>query len=794
MERRLDSTDGNWLLVVTSVALGFVLFVYPLLLNIPLFDPDEGLHASIAQEMVERGDWVTPHFLGQPFFDKPILFFGAEALSLKLFGMNEIAIRLPGTLFGLLGVVTTALLAGRMFGRRTGLVTALTYATMILPTAMAQASSHDVALVPWVNVAIWLFWESDRARGWRTQIGFSVAIGVVLGLACLTKGLVGVALVGVAYGSSLLVTRRLSWAACLRGVAAMAVAALVASSWYLAMEIRNPGYLHYYFLERHVMGYVTETQRHGTSGVWYYLPVLFGGGLPWIAYLPVVVRDWWERRRTRTSQGSADLTLIWCWLLGGTVLLSLAQSKLATYVWPLFPAVAILAGVAWTRLLDGQLTPAARRWLALTFYSLCLTGPVTLPAAMLVVGHKYHLQFSVAIWILGILVALSSWLPPVLWRLQRAQGALLAGMASVTFQFAVIMAVVIPPIARVNTARDLAAYLNHRNQLPNRLVVVDERIGSLVFYLKPELRRQLEQNQLAAARVHQLDDAPLWQPDTLFAVAERRLRRVEPMLNLTDAKYERAGQYRVYTTDELPKHRLRPASPAVTAAACRATPTPRGKRKRGSWFRTSFALWASPTSGAGPSPAPALTNRIGQRLASFYQLSHGRSHVGKRTPRAALRLLQESGDSLLPDLRRDAPRARPGTGRSDPEACHLPARSPKRGQVCPVCPERSGGAEELLSRRPPRRRTHVRAGGDPLGTAGPGHQVSQVSAQGSVAGGRPAGERRGHALPHRRTDRQRHVRGGRVRLPCRHLAARRRRMLPTAHPAWGELKCVRNGS
>jgi hypothetical protein len=47
------------------------------------------------------------------------------------------------------------------------------------------------------------------------------------------------------------------------------------------------------------------------------------------------------------------------------------------------------------------------------------------------------------------------------------------------------------------------------------------------------------------------------------------------MLNLTDAKYERAGQYRVYTTDELPKHRLRPASPAVTAAACRATPTPR---------------------------------------------------------------------------------------------------------------------------------------------------------------------------------------------------------------------------
>ena len=56
-----------------------VLVAAPLAANAPLFDPDEGLHAAIAQEMVLSGDYVTPTFLGEPFLDKPILFFWAEA-------------------------------------------------------------------------------------------------------------------------------------------------------------------------------------------------------------------------------------------------------------------------------------------------------------------------------------------------------------------------------------------------------------------------------------------------------------------------------------------------------------------------------------------------------------------------------------------------------------------------------------------------------------------------------------------------------------------------------------------
>ena len=118
-----------------------------------------------------------------------------------------------------------------------------------------------------------------------------MAIGIILGIAILAKGLMGVALVGVAYGSYLLVTRQLTLAACYRGAVSLCVAAAIASIWYLAAERRQPGYLHYYFIERHLLGFATATQTHGDAPWWLYLPTLLGGGLPWIGYLPVTIKE-----------------------------------------------------------------------------------------------------------------------------------------------------------------------------------------------------------------------------------------------------------------------------------------------------------------------------------------------------------------------------------------------------------------------------------------------------------------------------------------------------------------------
>ena len=142
------------------ICLATVLYLAPLFLDAPLTDPDEGLHAVIAQEMHERGDFVVPRFLGRAFLDKPILFFWTQLASISAFGMNTAAARLPGMLFALIGIVTTGWVARVFFDRATGWVAATCYASMVLPFLLAQAPVHDMALVPLTNLALGYLWKA----------------------------------------------------------------------------------------------------------------------------------------------------------------------------------------------------------------------------------------------------------------------------------------------------------------------------------------------------------------------------------------------------------------------------------------------------------------------------------------------------------------------------------------------------------------------------------------------------------------------------------------------------------
>ena len=605
-----ESTWRFWAPLAVVIAL--IMFVVPLGIDFPLLDPDEGLHAGIAQEMVERGDWITPRFLGEPFLDKPILYFWAEAASLRLFGFGEAAVRLPGLMFGLLGALSTGLLAWRMFGASTGWIAGILYATTILPTALAQAASHDVALIPWINLALLLLWESEKvsekgpnsslkkgataglsssagrntrentagqaSSGTRTLgnqlfqravIPFSVCIigaGFFVGLSILTKGLTGVAIVGIAYGGYRLISWRINPMLVLHGAVVLAVAALVAAPWYAALEIQNPGYLSYYFVDRHLLGVATSSQPHGDQPWWYYFPLLLGGGLPWIGYLPIILQDTWKRmyskfsgracspfepeytagkpaRYTEQTTIPAPSPLLWCWLIGWMVFLTVARSKLATYLWPAFPPVAILAAVAWSRLIAGTLSEAARRSFARTFVWSSWSGPLVLPAAVFVVQILFDVRFPWPVWVVTAMAAAVAPLPLIPWRAGRWRASLTAAALSLAAQFTVVMTLILPQVAEGFSARDLAEHFNSMDKLPTRLFVVEERIGSVVFYLDPTLRAGLTTDKLSRLS---LDRPPQLEPGDAVVVPRRNIEKSVEVLDLGDSPYESVGRYRLY--------------------------------------------------------------------------------------------------------------------------------------------------------------------------------------------------------------------------------------------------------
>jgi 4-amino-4-deoxy-L-arabinose transferase-like glycosyltransferase len=524
------------------------LYVLPLVVPVPLLDPDEGLHAAIAQEMVTRGDYVMPRFLGVPFLDKPILFFWAQAASLRAFGDHEAAVRLAGPVFGALGALTTGWIAVVVLGSRAGWLAALVYSTMLVPMALAAVPVHDIAVVPFANAALLAFWRAARAPRPRESLAWSAAAGLALGLAILTKGLTGVALVGLAHVAVLLLERRLSLVVVAGGALALAVGVIVAAPWYLAMEHVQPGYLHYYFVERHLFGFATETQRHGNRPWAYYVPVVIAGALPWMPSIAFAWNRLRPRAMTPIDAEAADASRLgWAWLLTGWIFLSAAGSKLFTYALPLFPAIALLATVAWLSrsARAGAVTRAFDRVVAVQ----CGIAALLLPLVVTVVPIGAKVALPAWTWGAAAVAAVAWLWTARLWlRGSSAEAARIAPLAG-AIVVATVVAGVLPRVGETLTARDLAASVNRRERMPPALWVLRQRLGSVVFYLSPALRAEatpgrIEQVQLSDLRARH---APA---GTLIAVAAPDQAKIQPFV-AGGASFEQAGRFRLYRAEDL---------------------------------------------------------------------------------------------------------------------------------------------------------------------------------------------------------------------------------------------------
>ncbi len=529
------------------ICLATVLYLVPLLLDAPLTDPDEGLHAVIAQEMHERGDLVVPRFLGRAFPDKPILFFWTQLASINALGMNTAAARLPGMLFALLGIVTTGWLARVLFDRAIGLVAATCYATMVLPFLLAQAPVHDMALVPLTNLALGFLWRArvnpkSQIPNPKSQgLGLGLA-GVALGLSILTKGLEGVAIVGIGYGAYLLLTRAITWTVVWQGIAVLAIAVVIALPWYLAMEADEPGYLRYYFIDRHLLGFATDTQRHGGQPWWFYVPLAVFGGLPWILYVNLKGdRGKGLGDRGSGAGGSVDI-LLWTWLVGAVALLSLSGSKAVTYVLPAMPAVAILAARSWVLGLSAESEDRAAHPLragvlvhTVLFFVIAALTPW---AASRFGDQPVRLGEAVAFAALG-----AAWLWLVITLRRRPAAHAWPRLVVATgVTYALAFALLGPPLAQAHSARDLAGYFSTPSRLPRTIYIMDGRV-SFVYYLRPDVRRELRDDQIQSVSVEQLAAMQPFPVDAVVALPADLVGRLSRVPQLAHASRQAAGRY-----------------------------------------------------------------------------------------------------------------------------------------------------------------------------------------------------------------------------------------------------------
>lgn len=329
------------LLIVIS---GIFFFLH--LGSIALMEPDEGRNAEVAREILATGDWLTPHLNFVRYLDKPILFFWADAVSLKVFGVNEFAARFPSALAALIGVIAVYFLGRRMFGERAGLFSGLILATSPLYTGLGRIVIFDMMLTAFITLTM-LFWylgftEEEK----RKKRLFFLLSWAAMAFAVLTKGPIGAVFPLGIIGLFLLMTRDIKRIREMELLWGPLLFLAIAGPWYLLVSIRNPEYPYYFFISEHLLRYAT-TKFHRVKPFWYYFPIVIGGLLPWVFFLPSAIRRFLQNGRECDRGEKAALLLLGIWALLIFLFFNFSKAKMPMYILPMFPAAALLIGKFW---------------------------------------------------------------------------------------------------------------------------------------------------------------------------------------------------------------------------------------------------------------------------------------------------------------------------------------------------------------------------------------------------------------------------------------------------------------
>jgi 4-amino-4-deoxy-L-arabinose transferase-like glycosyltransferase len=306
-----------------------------------LVKPDEGRYAEIPREMVASGDWLTPRLNGFKYFEKPALQYWTTAAAFTAFGQNEWAARLWPGLTGFLGVLLVFFAGRRLFGPPAALYGAAVAASSAIYVFIGHGLTLDMATAFFLSACVFATAVAQRdGTDERERRRWMLAAWAAAALAVLSKGLIGVVLPAGAMALYVLVERDWRRIGRLHIVSGGLLFLAIAAPWFIAVSVANPEFFRFFFIQEHFERFLTK--EHGRyQPVWYFVPVLLAGILPWIVSLFPALWQAWKRTPAANFQPQRFL-LAWCVVV--FAFFSLSDSKLGSYILPMFPALALLIG------------------------------------------------------------------------------------------------------------------------------------------------------------------------------------------------------------------------------------------------------------------------------------------------------------------------------------------------------------------------------------------------------------------------------------------------------------------
>jgi 4-amino-4-deoxy-L-arabinose transferase-like glycosyltransferase len=329
----MDSNRKAW--IVTSIfailpLLGWWLY--------GLFDIDEGYYGAVVAEMNRRGEWITPFYNGDPWFEKPILLYWVAKPFMLAFG-TWVGPRVPGVLATIATYYLVAWFARRRWGEQTARWCVLVAASSLLVLGVGRMMMTDNLLNLCLVGAFVFFYESLVGdRRWRLISAF------FLGLSVLAKGPVGILLF-------LPVAAWTFWrekevrpgfrGAWLPGI--LILAATVAT-WYVpAYLVNGDDFVQKFLVEQNLNRFTGGDAAHSLPflvGLPFYVLVLLLGMAPWSIYI-------WKalpRKGENQVEDAVLLRYLFVWALVPFLFFTVSKAKLPHYILPSCVPLAMLVG------------------------------------------------------------------------------------------------------------------------------------------------------------------------------------------------------------------------------------------------------------------------------------------------------------------------------------------------------------------------------------------------------------------------------------------------------------------
>ncbi len=334
------SARANIILAIFLLALGWFVGLG----HRDLFQTDEGRYAEIPREMLATGDWVTPRLDTLKYFEKPPLQYWATAAAYSVFGESNGTSRLWTALLGFLGILMTAFAAKRLYDARTAWCSALVLVGSAYYAVMGHFNTLDMGVSFFMCGSLFSFLLAMQASDIKAQRLFMYAAWACAALATLSKGLEAVVLPGAVFLLYVGITRDWARFKQLHIVGGLLIYIVIAAPWFLLVSARNPDFAQFFFIHEHFQRFLT-TVHHRVAPWWFFIPILIFGLFLFLPQTCRAVAALFSRETWRVEAGRFNAALfLWLWCGFIFLFFSLSDSKLGSYILPIFPALAVLVG------------------------------------------------------------------------------------------------------------------------------------------------------------------------------------------------------------------------------------------------------------------------------------------------------------------------------------------------------------------------------------------------------------------------------------------------------------------